>query len=192
MSKGTFGYIIAFSLGATAGAVVAWKLLENKYEQLVQNEIKELRERFASRSTDEETAPAEEVEEEPDTTDAAYEEIISSNGYIKYGDIKTPDEGSNVFGEQPYVISPESFGMKRDYDTVSLIYYTDGILANTSDEIIEDVEETVGDALESFGEYEDDAVHVRNDMMQTDFEILASMKRYSDVISTVVPPDVED
>ena len=191
MKNGIFGYIVAFSLGATAGAVIAWKLLENKYEQLVQNEIQELRERFANRSTEDDSTKPEEVEE-PDTTDEEYQEVLSSNGYIKYGEIQTPTEGSNVFGEQPYVISPESFGMKRDYDTVSLIYYTDGILATDSNDIVDDPDELIGDALDSFGEYEDDAVHVRNDIMQTDFEILASAKRYSDVVGKVVPLDVEE
>lgn len=191
MSKGIFGYVVAFALGAGVGAFATWKLLENKYEQLIQKEITELRERLANRSAPEEKTEEEPVEE-PDATDEKYEEVLSSNGYVKYSDISSPGEGTDVFGDQPYVISPESFGMRRGYDTVSLIYYTDGVLATDNDEIIENVDEVIGDALDSFGEYEDDAVHVRNDAMQTDFEILASMKKSSDVIPKVVPLDVED
>ena len=50
-----------------------------------------------------------------------------------------------------------------DYDTISLTYYSDNVLADEDNEIIEDVEGVVGeDSLNHFGEYEDDAVYVRN------------------------------
>ena len=37
----------------------------------------------------------------------------------------------------------------------------------------------IGDALRHFGEYEDDAVYVRNDELKTDYEILRSEKDYN-------------
>ena len=50
------------------------------------------------------------------------------------------------------------------------------------DELVEDVDNTVGyDSLERFGEYEDDVVYVRNDRLKSDFEILLSLKKYSEI-----------
>ena len=49
-------------------------------------------------------------------------------------------------------------------------------------QIIYNIEETVGDALEHFGEYEDDSVFVRNEENMCDYEILLDQRTYSDVI----------
>lgn len=84
--------------------------------------------------------------------------------------------------DTPYVISPEEFGEKEHYDTVSLMYYADQILADDNDDIIEDIEGTVGfDSLTHFGDFETDAVHVRNDEQCTDYEILRSLRTYKEV-----------
>ena len=66
-----------------------------------------------------------------------------------------------------------------DYDLVSLEYYADKVLVDEDDHPIQDVEYMVGeDSLEHFGEYEEDAVYVRNDLIKTDFEILLVESRY--------------
>lgn len=84
--------------------------------------------------------------------------------------------------EKPYVIAPEEFGEMDDYETVSLTYYSDGVLTDDFDNEIEDVEGMVGeDSLDHFGEYEDDSVFVRNDRYKTDYEILLDLRKYSDV-----------
>ena len=83
--------------------------------------------------------------------------------------------------ERPYVIEPEEFDT-LGYKTVSLNYYDDGVLTYENDDIIENVDELVGrDSLSHFGEYESDAVYVRNDTLKTDFEILADTRRYEDI-----------
>ena len=56
------------------------------------------------------------------------------------------------------------------------------MLTDENDEIIEDVEETVGfESLNHFGEYEDDSVFVRNDARKCDYEILLDQRTYSEV-----------
>ena len=80
----------------------------------------------------------------------------------------------------PYVIPPEEYD-ENDYETESLTYYADGVLTDMYDNIIEDVEDTVGtDSLTHFGEYEDDSVFVRNDERQIDYEILLDSDKYYD------------
>lgn len=89
-----------------------------------------------------------------------------------------------IDANKPYVISPEEFSDIWEYDTISLTYYADNVLTDDEDEVMEDIEGTVGaDSLERFGEYEDDAVYVRNDRLKCYYEILKDLRNYSDVIS---------
>ena len=82
----------------------------------------------------------------------------------------------------PYVISPDDFDDNDDYEVVSLVYYSDGVLADEDDNVIEDVEGMVGeDSLNHFGEYEDDSVFVRNDERKTDYEILLDSRNFADI-----------
>ena len=84
--------------------------------------------------------------------------------------------------DEPYVISPEEFDENEDYNTVSLTYYADGVLTDERDNVIVDVDSIVGeDSLNHFGEYEDDSVFVRNDELQTDYEILLDTRNYGDI-----------
>ena len=81
----------------------------------------------------------------------------------------------------PFVISPDEFGEDPNYQTVSLTLYEDGVLTDDYDDIVVDVDDLVGeDSLTHFGEYEDDSVFVRNESMQTDFEILRDLRAYSE------------
>ena len=78
----------------------------------------------------------------------------------------------------PYVISPDEYD-ENDYETETLYYYPDGVLTDTYDNVIVDIEETVGKkSLTCFGEYEEDSVFVRNDDLETDYEILLQPDNY--------------
>lgn len=61
----------------------------------------------------------------------------------------------------------------------------DGVLLDDMNEIVDDIEETVGeDSLEHFGEYEDDSVYVRNDAKKCDYEILLDQRNYQEIFET--------
>ena len=104
------------------------------------------------------------------------------------------DESSVYFvrdgaAEEPYTISPEDFGEEDGYDTETLTYYADGILADDQDNLIESVDKMVGiESLDKFGEYEDDVVYVRNEQYKCDYEILIDLRRWEDVVA---PPKVK-
>jgi hypothetical protein len=183
---------LIFATGAAIGSLVAWKLLKKKYEQLAQDEIdsvKEVFSRLESQVTDDtaNTGDTEEVEE--NTSDSpnlsSYSEVITDNGYTNYSNLNGREkEETQDSMDRPYVIDPDHFGEFIDYDTVSLTYYSDGILTDEDDEIIEDVDDIVGiESLTHFGEYEDDSVFVRNDRRECDYEILRDNRKYSDVMN---------
>ena len=188
--------IFAFSLGAAVGSAVSWGILKRRYEQITREEIADVKAHYSSKKikSEEETSPESDVKEEPSMRE--YAAKLSEQGYTNYSDIKEEkkvDEPMKKDG--PYVISPDEFDEIEEYDKKTLIYYADGVLTNEEDEIMEDddVEDIIGsNALNTFGEYEDDSVHVRNDQLECDYEILKDQRRYSDVKKPARPSEVED
>lgn len=182
-------FSLGFIIGAASGATVAWYLLKDKYETLAQEEIDSVKEVFARREQEmkDETVKrnvAEGIKDsdrtKPDLKE--YAEQLKKNGYTRYSDLSADDEGVSDKQTKPYVIPPEQFGDDENYDQISLTYYADGVLADENDEVIDDVEETVGiESLNLFGEYEDDSVFVRNDTRKCDYEILLDQRTYSEV-----------
>lgn len=178
-------YTAMFLAGAVFGAAAAWRYARARYEKIAQKEIDSVREAFARREAVSRTeaeekgaegmradirSAAEQAKRKPDIGE--YSAMIRQAGYDAYG---------NGSGACPYVITPDEFGEFGDYETVSLTWYADEVLADDDDEIVEDAEDIVGDALEHFGEYEDDTVFVRCDERKCDYEILLDRRRYSDV-----------
>lgn len=162
--------IFSFVAGAAIGSVTTYFIVKDKFEKLAQTEIDSVKEAFSRLHAD---------KKEYETIAAMYKEPISNAQFVceteDYSDKETEIDA-------PYVISPDEVDEFGDYETIELIYYADGILADDGNEIIDDVEGTVGeDSLERFGEYEPDSVYVRNDKRKCDYVILLDERRYSDV-----------
>ena len=183
----TFSEVFIFVAGAAIGSVVTLKFLEEKYRRIADEEIESVKETF-KKALEKEVDEDENVEEtpvkvatvshtpdKPNITD--YAAMTRGMGY----DTETDKE--NVEDDGPRVIIPDDFGMNEDYDNVSLLYHVDGYLTNEQNVLVDDIENTVGfECLNTFGEYEDDAVYVRNDKLKTDYEILKVDSNYSDFI----------
>lgn len=92
-------------------------------------------------------------------------------------------EGENPYPQdKPYVIAPEYFAEFESYSTVSLVLYADGALVE-NDDIFEDADEKLGvDYIDHFGDFEEDAVHIRNDILKCDYEILKDPRQYSQIV----------
>ena len=166
--------IFVFAAGAAIGSAVTWKLVKTKYEQIAQEEIDSVKEVFAKRASM--MKPSLE-EYKAKLNDLAYE---AAEVEEKEENTEKEDTESMEF-KAAYVISPEEFG-DCDYETVTLTYYADGVVTDDFDEPIDNVEDLIGpDALNTFGEYEDDSVFVRNDEKMCDYEILLDVRNYADI-----------
>ena len=186
-------------LGVAVGSVVTWRYVEKKYEQIAQDEIDSVKEVFSKREAEftentEARIKADNAKEKPSVIE--YAARLREQGYTNYSDMadEKPEEVKEapMTVDKPYVIAPEEFGDLDDYETISLNYYADQILADDNDVIVDDVEDVVGfDSLNSFGEYEDDSVFVRNDRLKCDYEILLDQRKYSSVIRRK-PHEVDD
>lgn len=188
MNNKTINFMI-FVLGVAVGSVITRRYVEKKYEQIAQEEIDSVKEVFYKKIAEitkdvEARIKADNAKEKPNVIE--YAARLREQGYTNYSDIvdeKNEEVEESMSVDKPYVIAPEEFGELDDYDTISLTYYADHILADDNDEIVEDIEDVVGfDSLNSFGEYEDDSVFVRNDRLKCDYEILLDQRRYSDVV----------
>lgn len=181
--KSTLSNVVIFTAGLAIGSVVTWKLLKNKYEQIAQEEIDDVKAYYSHRATTE-YEPKEEGEEEPFTKEDVreFESKIESLGYTNYSDIPKPAEKEELNVDKPYVISPEDYGEIEEYTQIELTYYSDDVLTDDKGELIDDVDDVVGlDSLNHFGEYEEDSVHVRNDSRKCDYEILRDLRRFADL-----------
>ena len=171
---------MAFAVGAAAGVAATWKFFEEKYARIAQEEIDSVKEVFSKRDRKEvqpeKTEPVVEATiENPKETIAMNKKasaIIDYSGYSSSQDEK-PEE------PKPYVIPPEAFGELEEegYTNVSLTFCSDQIVIDDNNDILEDVNDVIGfDSLSHFGEYEDDAVYVRNDKLRCDYEILLDQR----------------
>lgn len=177
--------IFSFIAGAAIGSVATYFVVKDRFEKIVKTEIDSVKETFSRLRKEELTAEAKKYEELTDK----YTKNVKNVQYVCDSvDIldESEEDHNTIEGfkpDEPYVISPNEFDEFDDYETVSLTYYADGVLADDEDEIVDDVEEAIGlDSLEHFGEYEPDSVFIRNDRRKCDYEILLDERRYSDVV----------
>lgn len=186
MNTKAFG-AFAFVLGAAAGSIITWKVLEKKYNERLQEEIDDVKRVYSQKNNSEDVETSEKEEQKKDPGTEEYKKVLVEQGYVGSNQTTEIKGGVERVSGRPYVIRPEEFG-EEDYETVSLTYYEDGVLTDEYGEIVDDVDEAIGEeSLTHFGEYEDDSVFVRNDEREIDYEILKDMRRYSDVNKRVHP-----
>lgn len=184
MSK--FKSFVIFSFGAAIGSAVTWKYLKDTYEQLAQEEINAVKEVYTRKEKNETIKVDTKPNMKNNSEMMEYATKLNKEKHMDYSHGSAVEESENQEVDKPYVISPGEFGELGDeYTRISLSYYTDGILADENDEIIEDVDEIVGeDFADHFGEYEPDSVFVRNDRLKCDYEILIDQRNYSEVVKS--------
>ena len=178
--------LLIFAAGLAIGAVAGAYAIKNKVQADAKEEIEEVREYYrtkAEETTSEETT-SEETIEITEAERVNYNKITSN--YITQSNsvCQTPD-----YQEEPYIIDPEDFGSRDDYDTMTLTYFTDGVLVDDVDDIVDEPEIVVGlDSLKVFSELGASSVYVRNDIYRTDYEILRDDWNWSDLNETPEKP----
>lgn len=183
--------VLTFVLGAAAGSAVTWYFLEKKHERDIQeindqwsaycdglDEIEEMK----TENQDEPEADPTRVAEERPYAPTSFEDAVAN---LKRPDTSDYYEEGDESMDEPYVITPEEFS-ELDYEgyaTETLTLYADGVLTDYLDNVIENVDDVVGEeSLEHFGEYEQDTVFVRNDHLMTGYEIQRDYRTYAEVV----------
>lgn len=181
-----------FISGAAIASFITYKVVEKKFKNIADEEIASVKEMYerklknitVAKDNLDDTIRVVEIsengvqEQEPIKVNP-YGSLVTDLGYAN----NEKEENEEMVDDNIEVIPPEDFG-EYGYKCESLTFYDiDKVLTLDDDTKITDVEKYVGpDALNTFGDYEDDSVFVRNHGMKTDFEILLDTRRYSEVV----------
>ena len=187
MMNSKIAFIIGTVVGAGIGVAGTYSYFKDKYEKLAEEDFNSRR-AFDQDKKDESEEPVTEKTADSRTvynpSIAECAAILQKEGYVNYSNMSKKEQKQKVVVDRPYVIQPSEFGEYDDYEKISLTYTADGVLLDDMNEIVDDIEETVGeDSLERFGEYEDDAVHARNDAKKCDYEILLDQRNYQEILA---------
>ena len=181
-------YFATFVAGAVVGGIATWQYTKNKYEQIAQEEIDSVKEVFKTINEEKRSIrdwseyeddgeEDDENEEQRKSNVTSYKNLLVSNGY------SNPSPSTQIPVERAYVIKPDEFGEFEDYETISLFYTEDGVLLDDRYERVDDPDFTISmESLDHIGDYEDDCVHVRNDRLKADYEILVEERTYSEIL----------
>lgn len=208
MNNKVFGAII-FTAGAIIGSLVTWKVIKTKYEDIAQEEIDSVKEEYTrlmvsmkkklndsvtyKDDNNEDDRSEKDIDNIDDSIMTNYNEIVKSyrssdeeedDQNEKEGEEKEEDNDGVSYMEAPYVISPDDFGSVPGYNVEPLDYFADGILADGWGVEL-DIAETIGeDAINHFGDYDDDVVYVRNEQTKLEYEVTRDPRTYAEAVRT--------
>lgn len=190
--------VLLFTAGVAVGSLVTWRYFKSKYE-VVEDEIEEKTEEAEGESEEDDPEVLESKMSYKKPPLKEYVKMVEDNGYMPKTHMEEVEE-EIANGEwddkdiyEPYIIRPDEYGELHAYETLSLNYYADGVLTDELDNPIEDVESLVpADFADHFGEYEDDVVHVRNDNLECDYEILRDLRKFTDVVGEYPYPTEDE
>ena len=170
--------VFIFAGGILAGTFIGARIAKQKYEEIAEQEIEEVRAYYKERekevnAVEEPEVEVEEIKEEKEE----YTKIIKRGNYMSMEE----DKQTNEYDEA-YPIDPSEFGKDGHYATETLTYFADGVLVDDVDQVVEDPELMVGrHHIDVFNEFPDaTCVYVRNDLYGTDYEILKDDWCWSD------------
>jgi hypothetical protein len=180
--------VATFFVGGAVGFLAARQYFSDKYQKISDEEIASVKEYYAKKNPNQRPIA-------PQQTPVARPNLTPTPGAkINYNTFSSPAEGQEIISQkptvtqkEPYVIPPEDFGEVEGYEQISLTYYRDLVLADDDDVVMSDpdIKKTIGEkSLSCFGQYEEDSVFVRNDVLKCDYEILLDQRDYAEVIKS--------
>ena len=175
--------VIIFGVGVATGVATSYFILKNKYEEMYQEEIAEYKQRHKDNETDAVAKYYNDLSKkygDPNSTESTTENLDESEpeddeseDFVNFQMEKEPKEEKVM--KKPYEITEDEFGEKYE-ETETLTLYSDGVLVNSSGEILDhdEAERLVGkDAEDLIDLFTDsDSIFIRNDILKTDYEIL--------------------
>ena len=127
--------------------------------------------------------------------DGEYPEDMSEDEIAEFEgeEMSAEREGDIILHkDKPYQITPTQYAEENNhYDKETLYGYSDGVIAFENDEMVDDINMTLGD-IDSMRTYNDDTVYVRNDRFGTDYEVIFVETTYQEVVDGIPGPDWAD
>lgn len=188
------GSVILFILGGAGGVFAGYCIGKNKFLAMAEKEIESVRkvyEKHFSNNSNQVLEPKP-VPAPLKNNDPQKEQYKKYAGVYQGNDSSEPKVGtvkSSISTKKvtktpekvPYIITPDEY-RDSEYESETLIWYSDKILADADGNIIHNVNELIGpEALSSFGRYLDDTVYVRDDKKKIDYEIIWDARKFKSV-----------
>lgn len=166
-------------LGAAGGSFLTHKLLKDKYAQMAEEEIKNVREALLA---DSEKWHKREDDKKKEIIKKKAEEAVKTYSSTSEP-VGTPVVSTPVT-RPPYEIAPSLFDDESSpmEQKMEFRLYEDDVILDKYDNRIqyEDLYRMMGkEVLNHFGDYEDDRICVRNEFLKTDFALLRIPTTYA-------------
>ena len=185
--------LFIFLLGATAGSLITWKLIEDKYKKIADEEIESVKEKFKEREEKEKKSKNEyntykdiikdlnydndeENEENKESENNIKKFSTSVSELVKENIDNVQKENSRLSNIE--IITSDEFGDLEGYDSSYWTLYSDNILVDEFNNVITEPELFLGNALDNFDD--EDSVFVRNHDTSTDYEILKVLEKWKE------------
>ena len=165
--------VAALAVGGIGGYLTANKLLRAQYEARVQEEVESVKAAFKR------------LAKRPDTKPEPPKAEVVTSSYREA--VEAAKNAPEKTWAEIVEIAPEDYGMRDEYEEISLTLYRDGTVADDAGRPLtkEEVEAAVGNLLEHFDDYEysDDAQYIRNAKRKADYEVLYDPRTYSQMLA---------
>lgn len=189
----SLGTLLSFGIGAILGSSITFIVLKEEYDKRMEEEFKKMMDdlkkpsvvNFFNEHEKSEEKESDSIENPKTHSVKEYDKFIKTSGYSSEEEEDDDIVVNDLTGDPdaiPVIIPPDEFGDEETYHQISLLYYKDGVLADEKDHPFRSYDAIPRDFDEHFGEYEDDAVYVRNDRLRIYYEILRSEKTYAEVL----------
>jgi len=198
MNKG-FMFCAGLILGVGGGGVIAYKMLEQRFDQKSEEEIASVREALLNevKQLKEQLKEKDDNKKEADANEAMRKYNPEQEKPAEHMDKPAPKPEpaptpTQIFKE-PYTIPAELFDSPSNpNEQIGIKLYTDGVFTDAYDKAIddEDLVDMIGATLlqeirNNSGYFEDtDRICVRNDRNGLDYEVCQLARKYSDVLKT--------
>ena len=189
--------VIAFALGVSIGAGVAWYIAKSKYEALANEEIESVKAAFAAdyekQTVAQDSESVKDISEKkpvtvehsdsirkPESIKEYAERIKNGTNYAACSKEECNDIPDKATVDGPYKIDNDEVGNLDDYEVIELNLYNNDILCDDMDERMteQDIRDTVGrDYLELCPEGVDQLC-IRNDEKRCDYSIVRCDEDY--------------
>lgn len=202
--------VLYFVLGLGVGAAGSYFYLRTKFDQIAQDEINSVKEAYADKldeiraglepepECDEEDEKGEKPvklkHQKPDLME--FSKMVKKEGYRDYSTKteKPDDPAHQPFNPDPYEITEEEYEELSDiYDKVSLIFYSDKVLAYESDDnVFEYTDERLTPDFDDHfqeGSDKEEVVYIRNDIEKVDYAIYKDNRTYKEVTGNEPPAE---
>lgn len=194
MLKKILIFVAGLAVGAAGSYFVTTKIVSKKHDA----EMRELIDRINAERA---AIKAEYASNKPDiSTFKKEEELVKPEEPVvpeeEEPEVEKPKKKAATTSRKKkpsvYEITEDEFNDVDNRDKVLLSYYSDGVLADSYSDKQVDIPSTIGkEMLDLLGAEKLDAIHVRNEHKNTDYEVTRDYRTYSEIVDRYIDRDPE-